>query len=74
MDAPPGWISPVSWGRVQFGASKAGAVTVPRFATRHVDDLPATHPEIDWTQLRSIGKGQRSPLAALRPEPAPVPG
>ncbi|GAB1340831.1 hypothetical protein ACE1SV_74210 [Streptomyces sp. E-15] len=60
-----GWISPVSWGRVQFGASKAGAVTVPRFATGHVDDLPATHPEIDWTQLRAVEKGRRSPLAAL---------
>ncbi|GAB1340769.1 hypothetical protein ACE1SV_73590 [Streptomyces sp. E-15] len=68
-----GWITPVSWSRVQFGASKAGAVNVPRFATGHVDDLPATHPEIDWAQLRSVGKGQRSPLAALRPEPAPVP-
>ncbi|SHN34489.1 hypothetical protein [Streptomyces yunnanensis] len=63
-----GWITPVSHGRVQYGASKAGAVTVPRFSTCHVDALPAQHPEVDWTQLRSIRKGQRSPLAVLATE------
>ncbi|MEU2391500.1 hypothetical protein [Streptomyces sp. NPDC007369] len=61
-----GWIAPVSWGRVQFGASKAGAVDVPRFAAGHVDDLPEAHPEVDWAQLRTVGKGQRSPLAGLQ--------
>ncbi|MEE1758152.1 hypothetical protein [Streptomyces sp. SP18BB07] len=25
----------------------------------------AAHPEVDWEQLRSVGKGRRSPLAAL---------
>ncbi|MFF5456194.1 hypothetical protein ACFY40_33955 [Streptomyces sp. NPDC012950] len=68
-----GWIAPVSFGRVQFGASKAGAVDVPRFAAGHVDDLPAAHPEVDWAQLRTVGKGRRSPLAALRPQSAAVP-
>ncbi|WP_414170947.1 hypothetical protein ACMATS_38110 (plasmid) [Streptoverticillium reticulum] len=62
-----GWITPVSYGRVRFGTSKAGAVTVPRFSTGDVDALPAQHPEVDWEQLRDIGKGRRSPLAALAP-------
>ncbi|MFE3789818.1 hypothetical protein [Streptomyces goshikiensis] len=61
-----GWIAPVSWGRVQFGASKAGAVDVPRFAAGHVDDLPGAHPEVDWAHLRTVGKGRRSPLAGLQ--------
>ncbi|MEU8548881.1 hypothetical protein AB0C81_18125 [Streptomyces roseoverticillatus] len=60
-----GWITSVSYGRVHFGTSKAGAVTVPRFSTGDVDALPEQHPEVDWAHLRSIGKGQRSPLAAL---------
>ncbi|MGA5454276.1 hypothetical protein [Streptomyces umbrinus] len=29
-----------------------------------VDALPGAHPEVDWEQLRSIGKGRRPPLAA----------
>ncbi|WP_241847797.1 hypothetical protein [Streptomyces sp. CB02009] len=65
-----GWIAPVSFGRVQFGASKAGAVEVPRFAAGHVDDLPGAHPEVDWAQLRTVGKGRRSPLAELQAQPA----
>ncbi|MEU9485955.1 hypothetical protein AB0D83_20205 [Streptomyces decoyicus] len=60
-----GWIEPVSYGRVQFGATKAGAAHVSRFSTGHVDDLPQQHPEIDWPALRTLSKGQRSPLAAL---------
>ncbi|URZ99469.1 hypothetical protein NCG97_00355 [Streptomyces lydicamycinicus] len=60
-----GWIEPVSYGRVQFGATKAGAAHVPRFSTGHVDDLPQQHPEIDWSALRTLSKGQRSPLAAV---------
>ncbi|MEU5431438.1 hypothetical protein AB0H73_38350 [Streptomyces olivoreticuli] len=67
------WIKPVSYGRVQFGTSKASAVTVPRFSTADVDALPEQHPEADWTHLRSIGKGQRSPLASLRPKPDAIP-
>jgi hypothetical protein len=32
----------------------------------------AAHPEVDWEQLRAVEKGQRSPLASLRPAPAPA--
>ncbi|MGW9171060.1 hypothetical protein [Streptomyces decoyicus] len=60
-----GWIEQVSYGRVQFGATKAGAAHVPLFSTGRVDDLPQQHPEIDWPALRTLGKGQRSPLAVL---------
>ncbi|REK84461.1 hypothetical protein DY245_43190 [Streptomyces inhibens] len=60
-----GWIEPVSYSRVQFGATKAGAAHVPRFSTGHIDDLPQQHPDIDWPALRTLGKGQHSPLAAL---------
>ncbi|MGV4926447.1 hypothetical protein K2224_15070 [Streptomyces sp. BHT-5-2] len=43
-------------------------MTVPRFSPGHVDALPAQHPEVDSTQLRSIRKGRRSPLAVLATE------
>ncbi|MFJ9648911.1 hypothetical protein [Streptomyces sp. NPDC101206] len=62
MDAPHlGWTAPVSFDRVQFGLSNAGALDVPRFAAGHIDDLPGAHPEVDWTQPRTVGKGRRSP-------------
>jgi hypothetical protein len=28
------------------------------------------HPEVDWEQLRTVPKGQRSPLAALAKQAA----
>ncbi|MFE0044338.1 hypothetical protein [Streptomyces albireticuli] len=56
-----GCIKAVSYGRVRFGAPKAGAVTVPRFATGDIDALLQQRPEVDWTHLRNIGKGRRSP-------------
>jgi hypothetical protein len=40
-------------------------VMVPLFTTASVDALPAAHPEVDWEHLRNVGKGRRSPLAAL---------
>ncbi|OUC93636.1 hypothetical protein CA983_36140 [Streptomyces swartbergensis] len=60
-----GWIKPTEWREVRYGTSRAGAVDVPIFTTASVDALPETHPEVDWEQLRSVGKGRRSPLAAL---------
>ncbi|GAB2580576.1 hypothetical protein GCM10027168_11790 [Streptomyces capparidis] len=38
---------------------------MPLFRTADVDALPEQHPEIAWTRLRALRKGQRSPLAAL---------
>lgn len=35
------------------------------FTTASVDALPGAHPEVDWEQLRNLGKGRRTPLAAL---------
>ncbi|MEW1640073.1 hypothetical protein AB0469_39180 [Streptomyces sp. NPDC093801] len=55
------WITPVSRGRVQIGASKAGAVDVPLFSAAHIDDPPGAHPEADWAQPCTVGKGRRSP-------------
>ncbi|MFF8787061.1 hypothetical protein [Streptomyces sp. NPDC015125] len=60
-----GWIDPVFYGRVRFGATEAGAAHVPRFSTGHIDDPPQQHPDIDWPALRTLSEGQRSPLAAL---------
>ncbi|MHA5054777.1 hypothetical protein [Streptomyces sp. SD15] len=60
-----GWIKPTGWREVRFGTSRAGAVDVPMFTTASVDAVVAAHPEVDWEQLRNVGKGQRSPLAAL---------
>ncbi len=37
-----------------------------------IDALPAAHPEADWEQLRTVEKGQRSPLAALAKQAAPA--
>lgn len=62
-----GWLRPRQQQEVQFGTSRAGAVDVPLFRTADVDALPATRSEVDWHQLRTMKKGQRSPLAALRP-------
>ncbi|MBG0850308.1 hypothetical protein I2W78_00030 [Streptomyces spinoverrucosus] len=59
------WVRPAERREVRFGTSRAGAVMVPLFTTASVDALPEAHPEVDWEQLRSVGKGQRSPLAAL---------
>jgi hypothetical protein len=35
------------------------------FRTADVDAVPDAHPEVDWEQLRNVGRGRRSPLAAL---------
>ncbi|MFI1956242.1 hypothetical protein ACH437_31120 [Streptomyces xinghaiensis] len=43
----------------------AGAVDVPMFTTASVDAVLTAHPEVDWEQLCSVGKGRRSPLTAL---------
>ncbi|MFF2927134.1 hypothetical protein ACFVTP_32815 [Streptomyces celluloflavus] len=59
------WVRPAERREVRFGTSRAGAVMVPMFTTASVDALPGSHPEVDWEQLRNIGKGRRSPLAAL---------
>lgn len=60
-----GWIKPAQWRKVQFGTSKAGAVDVPIYRSADVDEIPHKHKSVDWEQLRSLGKGQRSPLAKL---------
>ncbi|MYT25977.1 hypothetical protein GTW69_37880 [Streptomyces sp. SID7760] len=59
------WIAPAEWREVQFGSSRAGAVDVPMYRVADVDALPAAHPEVDWPALRAVGKGRRSPLAAV---------
>lgn len=59
------WACPTEEFKVQFGSSRAGAVKVPMFRTADIDAIPAAHPEIDWSGLRSVGKGRPSPLAAL---------
>lgn len=60
-----GWITPAEWREVQFGTSRAGAVDVPLYRAAEVEALPAAHPEVDWPALRAVGKGRRSPLAAV---------
>ncbi|MFD0142894.1 MULTISPECIES: hypothetical protein [unclassified Streptomyces] len=32
--------------------------------------LPGAHPEVGWAQLRTVGKGRRSPLAGLQTQSA----
>ncbi|MFH8736840.1 hypothetical protein [Streptomyces sp. NPDC017964] len=58
-------MKPAEWREVRLGTSRAGAVDVPMFRTVDIDALPAARTDVDWAQLRTLGKGQRSPLAAL---------
>ncbi|MFC8589564.1 hypothetical protein ACFUGD_34125 [Streptomyces sp. NPDC057217] len=68
-----GWVRSSQSFEVRFGTSRAGAGNVALYTTASVDAVPAEHPEVDWEQLRTMEKGRRSPLAALRPQAAPVP-
>ncbi|GHJ97759.1 hypothetical protein SNE510_72780 [Streptomyces sp. NE5-10] len=68
-----GWVRSPQSIEARFGTSRAGAVNIALYTTASVDAVPAEHPEVDWEQLRTVEKGRRSPLAALRPQPAPVP-
>ncbi|MEV5203169.1 hypothetical protein [Streptomyces sp. NPDC053720] len=65
-----GWLRSPQSIEVRFGTSRAGAVDVPLYTTASVDAVVPAHPEVDWDQLRAVGKGRRSPLASLRPTPA----
>ncbi|MEU3400636.1 hypothetical protein [Streptomyces filamentosus] len=68
-----GWVRSPQSIEVRFGTSRAGAVDVALYTTASVDAIVPAHPEVDWEQLRTVAKGRRSPLASLRPQPAPVP-
>ncbi|MFE0779065.1 hypothetical protein [Streptomyces sp. NPDC058861] len=68
-----GWARSPQSVKVRFGTSRAGAANIALYTTASVDAVPAEHPEVNWEQLRSAEKGRRSLLAALRPQPAPVP-
>ncbi|MFH9983976.1 hypothetical protein ACH4ND_33180 [Streptomyces sp. NPDC017179] len=68
-----GWVRSPQSIEVRFGTSRAGAVDVALYTTASVDAVIPAHPEVDWEQLRTMEKGRRSPLAALRPEPTPIP-
>ncbi|MFE7568510.1 hypothetical protein ACFU76_16370 [Streptomyces sp. NPDC057539] len=57
---------------MRFGTSRAGSVDVALHTTASVDAVVPAHPEVDWELLRAVEKGRRSPLAALRPAPAPT--
>lgn len=67
-----GWIRSPQSIEVRFGTSRAGAVDIALYTTASVDALVPAHPEVDWEQLRAMGKGRRSPLASLRPAPTPA--
>ncbi|MER6478747.1 hypothetical protein [Streptomyces filamentosus] len=71
-----GWVRSPQSIEVRFGTSRAGAVNIALYTTASVDAVPAEHPEADREQLRTVEKGRRSPLAALRPQrrkpPRPV--
>ncbi|GAA2433430.1 hypothetical protein [Streptomyces glaucus] len=67
-----GWIRSPQSIEVRFGANRAGAVDVALYATASVDAIPAARPEVDWEQLRTMGKGRCSPLAAPTKQAAPA--
>lgn len=68
-----GWVRSPQSIEVQFGTSRAGAVDVALYTTASVDAVPVTRTEVNWEQLRAVQKGQRSPLASLRPTPESAP-
>ncbi|MFI1146753.1 hypothetical protein [Streptomyces sp. NPDC020780] len=65
-----GWVRSPQSIEVRFGTGRAGAVDVALCTTASVDAVVPAHPKVDWEQLRAVEKGQRSPLASLRPAPA----
>ncbi|MFJ6650606.1 hypothetical protein ACIQPS_33805 [Streptomyces sp. NPDC091290] len=67
-----GWVRSPQSIEVRFGTSRAGAVDVALYTTASVDAVVPAHSEVDWEQLRAAEKGRRSPLASLRPAPAPA--
>ncbi|MFH8610981.1 hypothetical protein ACH4D5_26245 [Streptomyces sp. NPDC018029] len=66
------WVRSPQSIEARFATSRAGAVDVALYTTACVDAVIPAHPEVDW-ELRAVEKGRRSPLAALRPAPAPTP-
>ncbi|MFE2075701.1 hypothetical protein [Streptomyces misionensis] len=67
-----GWVRSPQSIEVRFGTSRAGSVDVALYTTASVDAVVPAHPEVDWEQMRTVEKGRRSPLASLRPAPAPA--
>jgi hypothetical protein len=67
-----GWVRSPQSIEVRFGTNRAGAVGVALYTTASVDAVVPAHPEVDWEQLCAVEKGRRSPLASLRPAPAPA--
>ncbi|GAA4887648.1 hypothetical protein GCM10023237_69510 [Streptomyces coeruleoprunus] len=51
-----------------LGAVEGVAVGVVECGRQRL--LPGAHPEVDWAQLRTVGKGRRSPLAGLQTQSA----
>ncbi|MEU2438295.1 hypothetical protein ABZ595_19190 [Streptomyces rubradiris] len=57
------------------GTSQAGAVHVADVAlyrSADIDAIPASRPEVDWEQLRTVEQGRRSALAAPAKQAAPA--
>ncbi|MEV8452553.1 hypothetical protein AB0467_08345 [Streptomyces sp. NPDC052095] len=70
-----GWVRSPQSIAVRFCTSHAGAGDIALYTTASIDALIPAHPKVDWEQLRAsaVEKGRRSPLASLRPAPAPTP-
>jgi hypothetical protein len=58
-----GWLEPARWVRSRWQPRRS-APTVALYRTGDLDVL-ATHPAIDWAQVRSTPRGRPSPLARL---------
>jgi hypothetical protein len=57
-----GLLAPASWGHGPF--DRRDTFSVPLYRTGDLDDL-AARPDIDWTAVRAVQAGRRSPLGAL---------
>ncbi|MGW7412760.1 hypothetical protein [Streptomyces sp. NPDC054863] len=63
-----GWLRPNRTVTITYSRSRGGPVDVDLYAGLDVALLPLVRYEVDWPVLRAVGKGRRSPLAALAPD------
>ncbi|MEV6332290.1 hypothetical protein [Streptomyces sp. NPDC051909] len=61
-----GWITPTSSVDIDY-KRQGGLTTIPLYSAEDIALLPLTRPAVDWTAVRTVTAGRRSPLAALTP-------
>ncbi|CAM5288053.1 hypothetical protein SSPIM334S_06870 [Streptomyces spiroverticillatus] len=63
-----GWLRPARTVTIRHSSSQGGTTTINLYAGLDVALLPLVRHDVDWAAPRAVGKGRRSPLAALTSE------